>query len=135
MVSLITSIIGIVTAVTIVILIRRDHLHVRYGLWWMGAAFVFAILGLFPTIVDWIAARLGIGYPPVLALTIGLTVLLLKILVMDIERSRNAIKMQRLVQRIALLEAELCKLEGEQKKVDQVLPSGSLEQHSVGSEP
>jgi hypothetical protein len=43
----------------------------------------------------------------VLALILGLLVLVLKILVMDIERSRNAIRMQRLVQRLALLEAEL----------------------------
>ena len=41
-------------------------------------------------------------------------VLVLKILVMDIERSRNAIRMQRLVQRIALLEAELRAVHGHQ---------------------
>jgi len=107
LVSLVSGIIGIATAITIIVLIRRDHLHVRYGLWWMGAAAVFALLGLFPSIVDRIAHYLGIAYPPVLALTLGLVALVLKILVVDIERSRNAIKMQRLVQRVALLEAEL----------------------------
>ena len=107
MVSLITGFIGIATAVTIVVLIRRDHLHVRYGLWWMAAALAFALLGLFPSVVDGIAHRLGIGYPPALALSLGLVVLVIKILVMDLERSRNAIKMQRLIQRVALLEADL----------------------------
>ena len=107
MVSLVTGIIGIATAMTIVFLIRKDHLHVRYGLWWMATAAAFALLGLFPRIVDYVAIKLGIAYPPVLALTVGLTVLVLKILLMDIERSRNAIRMQRLVQRIALLEADL----------------------------
>jgi hypothetical protein len=116
MVSLITALIGIATAITIMILIRRDHLHVRYGLWWMAAASVFALLGLFPTLVDYVAGHLGIGYPPVLALILGLTVLVLKILVMDIERSRNAIKQQRLVQRVALLEAELRDLQRQQRK-------------------
>jgi len=106
MVSLITGIFGIITAVAIVILIRRDHLHVRYGLWWMGAAGAFALLGLFPAVFDAIAPLLGVAYPPVLALLLGLLALVMKILVMDIERSRNAIKMQRLVQRIALLETE-----------------------------
>jgi len=106
-VSLITSIIGIATALTIVVLIRKDYLHVRYGLWWMAAAFVFATLGLFPRIVDYIAGHLGIGYPPVLAIILGFIAVVLKILLIDIERSRNAIKMQRMVQRIALLEAEL----------------------------
>jgi len=106
-VSLVTGIIGIATALTIVFLIRKDHLHVRYGLWWMAAAAAFAVLGVFPTIVDHVARLLGIAYPPVLALTLGLVAVVLKILLMDIERSRNAIRMQRLVQRIALLEAEL----------------------------
>jgi len=104
---LVTGTIGVATAITIMILIRRDHLHVRYGLWWMGAAVVFAVLGLFPRIVDHVAVYLGIAYPPVLALILGLVALVLKILVMDIERSRNTIRMQRLVQRVALLEAEL----------------------------
>jgi len=107
MVSLVTGIIGVATAVTIMILIRKDHLHVRYGLWWMGAAVAFALLGLFPRVVDYVASYLGIAYPPVLALILGLVAVVLKILVMDIERSRNTIRMQRLVQRVALLEAEL----------------------------
>jgi hypothetical protein len=67
----------------------------------------FALLGFFPAIFDRIAGYLGIAYPPVLALALGLIVLVIKILVMDLERSRNAIKLNRLVQRIALLESEL----------------------------
>jgi hypothetical protein len=134
-VSLITGIIGVATAVTIVVLIRRDHLHVRYGLWWIGAALAFALLGLFPTIIDWIAGRLGIGYPPVLALTIGLTVILLKILVMDIERSRNAIKMQRLVQRVALLEAELSRVESGQTQAGQSVAFEAAQQSITAGDP
>jgi len=107
MVALITGVIGIAAAVTIVILIRRDHLHVRYGLWWMTAAIVFALLGVFPAIFDEIAHFFGIAYPPVLALTLAVVVLVIKILVMDLERSRNAIKLQRLIQRVALLDSDL----------------------------
>ena len=123
MVSLVTGIIGIATAMTIVILIRRDHLHVRYGMWWMAAAVAFALLGLFPTVVDHIAHQLGIAYPPVLALTLGLVALVLKILVMDIERSRSSITMQRMVQRIALLESELRELEKSSRNGGSGMPS------------
>lgn len=114
MVAIITSIIGIATAITIVMLIRKDHLHVRYGLWWMAAAGMFALLGLFPAMFDGIAKYLGVAYPPILALTIGAMVLVIKILVMDIERSRNAVKQQRLTQRIALLESDLREMQGKQ---------------------
>ena len=47
------------------------------------------------------------AYPPVLALMLGFSMLVIKILIMDIERSGNVIKLQRLVQRIALLETEI----------------------------
>lgn len=107
MIPLLTGIIGVATALTIVILIRRDQLHVRYGLWWMAAAVVFALMGLFPRVFDQIAAYLGVAYPPVLALTLGLVILVIKILVMDLERSKNAIKLNRLVQRIGLLESDI----------------------------
>lgn len=122
MVSLITGIIGVVTAITIVILIRRDHLNVRYGLWWMAAAIGFALLGLSPKFFDSFAHSLGVAYPPVLALTIGVIILVIKILVMDIERSRNAVRQQRLVQRIALLESDLRELQRKSQGDEGVAP-------------
>ena len=113
MVSLITGTIGIATAVTIVILIRRDHLQVRYGLWWMVVAGMFALLGLFPALFDSFAKYLGIAYPPMLALTLGAVILVIKILITDIAHSRTAIRLQRLTQRIALLESDLREMQGE----------------------
>ena len=122
MVSLITGIIGIATALVILVMIRRDHLHVRYGLWWMAAALTFALLGFFPALFDRLAGYLGIAYPPVLALALGLIVLVIKILVMDLERSRNAIKLNRLVQRIALLDSELRAAKGRPANPDHTEP-------------
>lgn len=127
MVALTTGIIGIITAITIVILIRRDYLHVRYGLWWSGAAVAFACLGLFPALFDKIAINFGISYPPVLALTLAIAILFVKILLMDIERSRNAIRMQRLIQRIALMETDLHELRGKPHNNDNNANHGELD--------
>ena len=127
MVALITGIIGIATAITIVILIRKDHLHVRYGLWWTGAAIAFALLGLFPAFFDNIARYIGVAYPPILALTLAVSILVIKILVMDIERSRNAIRMQRLIQRIALLESDLREMQGKPLEGDHNSDHGELD--------
>ncbi|MEM1412438.1 MAG: DUF2304 domain-containing protein [Pseudomonadota bacterium] len=110
MLSWVTGFIGIVAALTIILLIRRDHLHVRYGLWWIVVAAAFVLLGVFPQIIDWLAARLGIAYGPVLALTLGLTVFVIKVLTIDIARSRNETRIIRLIQRIAMLEAEVNRL-------------------------
>lgn len=132
MVALITGIIGIATAITIVILIRKDHLNVRYGLWWMTAAILFALLGLFPVFFDNFAKYFGIAYPPVLALTIGVVLLVIKILVMDIERSRSAIRLQRLIQRIALLESDLREMQGKPEEAEHSQNHGDLD--DVGNE-
>ncbi len=127
MVSIITGIIGFATAITIMILIRRDHLHVRYGLWWMAAAVIFGLLGLFPALFDSFAQQIGISYPPMLALTIAVLVLVIKILVMDIERSRNAVRVQRLTQRIALLESDLREMQGKPLEEDHAASHGELD--------
>ena len=127
MVAIVTGVIGIATAIIIMVLIRRDHLHVRYGLWWTAAAVTFALLGLFPAIFDSLAKYLGVAYSPILALTIGAVILVIKILVMDIERSRNAIRLQRLIQRIALLEADLREAQGKPREADANSDHGELE--------
>lgn len=110
MFSFVSGAIGIAAALTIIVLIRRDRLHVRYGLWWITVAAVFIVLGLFPGLIDRIASWLGVAYGPVLALTLGMTVLFIKILTIDIARSRTETRIVRLVQRMAMLEAELERL-------------------------
>ena len=101
------SIIGVAAAVAILFLIRKDRLHVRYGIWWFCVAVAFVVFGLFPTIFDRVASLLGIASGPLLALTLGLTVLFLKVLTVNITQSRLESRMVRLVQKIAILEADL----------------------------
>lgn len=126
MVSLTTGIIGIATAITIIALIRKDHLRVQYGIWWMAVAVTFALLGLFPSLIDQLASYLGIAYPPILATMIGAVVIVIKILLMDIEHSRNAINIQRLTQRIALLESDLREMQG---KSNEANPNSNKSRH------
>jgi hypothetical protein len=116
MVSLVSGSIGLVAAITIVLLIRRDHLHARLGLWCLAVAIAFVVLGAYPRGVDRLASALGIANGPDLALTLAVTALVVKILVMDISRSRDETRIQRLVQRTAMLEADLARL-GEESKV------------------
>ena len=103
----ISSFIGLLTAALIFYLVRRDQLHTRYALWWVPVAFIMAVLGVFPQLVDRLGSILGISYPPVIPLLLGLVAMVVKILVMDIERSRNEVKLTRLVQRVAMLEKRL----------------------------
>ena len=102
-----SALIGIALGGCIIWLVRRDHLHGRFAIWWLVIGVICAFLGIFPQVIDWVALRLGIGYPPILAMVLGIGFLVLKIILMDIERSRNEIKLQRLAQRLAILESEL----------------------------
>ena len=99
--------IGLAVAATIIWLVRRDHLHGKYALWWLSVAVAFALLGLGPELVDAIATQLGISYPPILVVILGFVFLILKMVTMDIERSKNQVKLHRLAQRMAMYEAEL----------------------------
>jgi len=99
--------IGLFFAATILLLVRRDHLHGPYAIWWIGAAATVALLGFFPRLFDVLAAKLGISYPPILAIVLGFSMLLVKILTMDLERSRQERLIRRLAQRLAMLEAQL----------------------------
>lgn len=104
---LLSSFIGLVIAGLIFWLIRRDHLHIKYSLWWFIIAIGTVILGFFPKIVDVIADQVGVNYPPILAVVIAFGVVLIKMLIMDIESSSNRHKIIRLTQRLAILEEQL----------------------------
>ena len=111
MISIITGGLGLLAALTIIFLIRKDRLHVHHGMGWVILAAGFALLGFLPGLIDSVAAKLGVAYPPALALTLAIIVLVLKILLMDIERSRTEMRNQRLIQRVAMLESDLKKLQ------------------------
>ena len=110
MITLITSLIGLGSAFIIFVLIRNDQLHASHGVAWIMAALIMALLGLAPGVFDQIASRVGVAYPPALAFTLALAVMVIKILIDDIERSRLKMRQTRLIQRMALLENELRRL-------------------------
>jgi hypothetical protein len=106
--------IGLLLAATIIYLLRRDHLHGPYAVWWLSVAVVTGLLGAFPIVIDSIANWLNIGYPPVLALVLAIALLLVKMLTMDIERTRQELNLRRLAQRLAMLDEELKRLQSKE---------------------
>ena len=59
--QLTTTLMGIGLAALILYLIRRDHLYVMHGLFWVLVACVAALLGAWPGLIDEVAALLGIS--------------------------------------------------------------------------
>ena len=93
-------------AVGILYLVRRDHIYIRQGLFWIVVAVLSLALGAWPTAIDYIGETLGVAYPPTLLFLVAIIVLMLKGLLGDIALTRLRRDMRRLNQRIALLESE-----------------------------
>lgn len=108
MTSQITSAaIGVLLAGAILYLVRRDHLHGTYALWWLAIAAAILVLGVFPPVIDWLGSVSGISYPPILPIIVGIGMILIRMLRMDIDRSRQERQLRRLAQKLAILEQEL----------------------------
>ena len=103
-VHLISAFIGAVLSLTIVFLTRRDHLSPLVAARWFALALGVLFVSFFPGVVDYIGIELGIGYPPIIPILIALGAAIVKILLMDIERQKMMNKIDRLIQRVAILE-------------------------------
>lgn len=103
----VSAVIGIVISCFIFYLVRRDQLLTRDGLRWILVAFGILIVGFVPGIVDFVGTQLGISYPPIIVVLLALGVILLKLLHSDIQRARMKVDIERLVQKVGMLEAEL----------------------------
>lgn len=100
-----TSLLGIGLAAVIVLLLRRDHIYILHGLFWICVAAIAALLGLWPGLIDRLAAWVGISYSPALLLLGAVLVLLVKALYADMAQTRLERQLRRLNQRVALMDA------------------------------
>jgi len=104
--QLTSAILGLFLAGTILWLIRRDYLYSRHAFWWLLTAMMVMLLGIFPKIIDWLAAHLGVNYPPTLLFILGIGMILIKVISIDLHQSSLEKKVRRLAQRLAMLEGE-----------------------------
>lgn len=107
-----SAVLGIALTAAILFLVRRDHLHGPYALWWFAVAAATFVLGVFPDVVVWLGHLTGIVYAPVLPIIVGVSLILIRLLKLDIDRSNQERRIRRLTQKLAILEQELDRLGG-----------------------
>ena len=112
--AFIAAVLGFGLAAAILYLIRRDHIYLRDGLFWIGVALASIALGAWPRLLDWMGSLAGVSYAPALLFLVAIVVLVVRALIADIALTRLKRDLRRLNQRMALLEAEM-------KKVDERL--------------
>jgi len=111
-----SAILGIGLTAAILFLVRRDHLHGPYALWWFAVAAATFALGVFPILVVWLGRVTGIVYAPVLPIIVGVSLILIRMLKLDIDRSKQERQIRRLTQKLAILEQELDRLGGHSER-------------------
>jgi hypothetical protein len=99
-------IMGVGLAVGILYLVRRDHIYIRQGLFWIFIGLISLVFGVWPALIDTLGAALGVAYPPTLLLLVAILVLIVKALLGDIALTKLRRDLRRLNQRMALLEGE-----------------------------
>lgn len=105
-IHLLVALLGFALALVIVLLIRRDHLYIRDGLFWITIAGVSLLFGIWPGLIDHIGALAGVSYPPALLFLIAIVVLVLRSLLTDLALTQVRRDLRRLNQRLALLQEE-----------------------------
>ena len=99
-------VIGFGLAYAILYLVRRDHLYIRQGVFWILVATFSLGFAIWPTLIDMLGGALGIAYPPTLLFLVAIVVLVVKSLMADIISTRLKRDIRRLNQRLEMLEAE-----------------------------
>ncbi len=105
--TLTAAVLGVFIAGSILMLVRRGHLHGTQAAWWLIAAAAALGLGLFPEVIDRIGRTLGVAYPPILLVVLAIIAVLIKLVITDIELARKERRLRRLTQKLAMLEYEL----------------------------
>lgn len=93
--------------VFVVFLIRRDSILMGAAFRWLILAIGVLLLGFYPQIADKVAQWVGIAYSPILPVIIACLLLMLKALIADIERASTQVKLDRLAQKMAILELKI----------------------------
>ena len=107
MTNIVILVIGALLSVSIFYLVRKDKMHGPFATWWLMVALATIILAAFPQWVDTVAVKIGIVYPPTLILVLAVSMMLIKMLTMDMALTNKERKIRRLTQRMAILENKL----------------------------
>ncbi len=113
--SVTTMALGAGIFLMIISMLRRGHLYLRYTIWWLAVALAALVFGLFPKLFDALAVALGVSYPPSLLFGLSIALLLIRLLALDIDRTRQENRIRQLTQRLAIHERLVAGPGGEAK--------------------
>lgn len=115
-------IVGILGALLIIIvaveLLRRGKLRERHTFWWLIAGLLGLAVAIFPAVLDWLAALLGVDVPVNLVFFVSIVVLFLVCIQQSTELTQSEERTRTLAEHVALLDDRLRAMERRSESVD-----------------
>jgi hypothetical protein len=113
--SITSYIFGILAALltlgVVIEMLRRGRMRERHAIWWLVAGLLALIIGVFPSILDWLAGLVGVGAPVNLVFFVSIAVLFLVCIQHSSELTTLESKTRTLAERSALHELRIAELE------------------------
>lgn len=122
-VQIIAILASVLLLVVVLELVRRRRLLERYAVLWLLSAAVLVVLSVWRNLLAQIAHRLGIAYAPNALFLIAFGFVAVLLLHFSLAVSRLADQSKVLAQRLALLQARLAQLQGDETGVPAEVPS------------
>jgi len=97
--------------IVVIELIRRNHLKERYSLIWLTAATFLMVFSIWRKLLDFIALRIGVYYPPSFLFLLAIAFLLILLLHFSMIVSSLSENNKRLAQEIGILKTRLKNIE------------------------
>jgi hypothetical protein len=114
-VTVASYILGIVSALIVLGVVieslRRHHLRERHAVWWLLAGFIALIVGIFPGLLGWAAALVGVTVPTNLVFFLSISVLFLVSIQHSGELTELESETRTLAESVALQDLRIRELE------------------------
>jgi hypothetical protein len=122
--------------VTVIELVRRAQLTEEYSLIWIACSVALLILSVWRNVLHFAASALGVHYPPALLLLALTFFVVIVSLYFSVVVSRHRKEIERLVQEVALLDADVRMLRDSPRTVtsDGMVPHAARERRGASDQ-
>lgn len=103
----VTTIVSLVLIAMILVSVRRAHIRVEYSVSWLAAAVILLIVSRNGSLLNWLALKLGIVYPPLALVLIAGGVFIVVFYRFSLRISDLKDNNIALAQRVAILEYQV----------------------------
>lgn len=101
---------ALLTLGVVVEMLRRGRMRERHAIWWLVAGLLALVVGIFPGILNWAAALVGVGLPVNLVFFVSIAVLFLVCIQHSSELTTLESKTRTLAERSTLQQMQIDEL-------------------------